>query len=121
MDNLEQLVNVVKRQAEIFLLDAYEFHPFGNYLDLKNNIVPALIHLDNDFPTVTEVIDHLMAFFDKVDYTAAIIAVNVTINKPTGSCDALQMRIVHAEKDDQIKYFKYLITGERVIFEQANL
>lgn len=120
-NNLEQLIDVVKQQAELFLLDAFEFYPFGSYISLENEIVPVGVSLENDFPTSAEVISSLEKYFSGIDYKAAIIAIDTKVNKGGELFDALQIRLMSRDSDIKTLYFKYLINDQQVQFAPITL
>ena len=47
MEREEILIKVIKQQAELFLLDAREFFPFGTCLGPHDEIIPIAAYMDD--------------------------------------------------------------------------
>jgi hypothetical protein len=121
MDNIERLINVSKTQAEVFLLDAGEFYPFGNYINKENKIVPVLINLENDMPQSQEVIEVLAKSFKSElinKYKMAAMATDVLLTVNNEKVDALQIIIFEAGKEIAEIYLKYIVNKNNIEFRK---
>lgn len=117
MTDQDRLITAIKEQAEIFILDAGEFYPFATYIDTDDKIVPLGVYLDNDFPSVKDVLDALDDHLEKLDFKAAIIAIDVRINRPNLTCNAVQMIIHIPGEDTRTSLLKYDVEAGKVVFE----
>ena len=119
MNELEKLINVSKTQAEVFLLDAGEFYPFGNYIDKEDKVKPLLIYLENDMPKSQEVIEVLEDSFQSGllnEYKMAAIATDVLMTVKGEKLDALQIRLFEDGKEVSEIYLKYIVNKDNVEF-----
>jgi hypothetical protein len=112
MDNYERLINVIKQQAEAFLLDAREFYPFGTYINSKNEVVPfsAYIEEANDRPESQPLIDMLergiRTRINSGDCITGALAYDVVRTKNHVKFDVMVIRIYENDKFIE-RYFKY--------------
>jgi len=120
---MDKVIHILKQQAEVFLLDAGEFYPFGTYINMQNKIIPVGTYSENDRPSSLDVIDLIeKAFKDNIqkgDCKVAAMAINVSIKENNKSCDAIEMRFFEADKEVYKKYFKYEIKENSVEFSSA--
>ena len=121
MEKEETLIKVIKQQAEIFLLDAREFFPFGTYIDNKNRVVPfsAYIEDENDRPESQPLIDMLeRGIRTRINNGECIIgalAYEVVMTKNYEKFDVMVIRIYENNKFVE-RYFKYDIYEDHVTF-----
>jgi hypothetical protein len=117
----DRLTQIIKQQAELFLLDSGEFFPFGSSIDADNQITPigAYIEDKNDKPASLDVINLLEKDIrDEIEsgrYILAAIAVDVLLRENGKSFDALQIRFFEIGKE-YTETFKYIIEKGRVRF-----
>lgn len=121
MDNYERLIHAIKQQAEIFLLDAREFFPFGSCVGRENEIIPIAAYIDDkdDRPESQQLIEMLENGINKGlttgDYITGALAFDSLINEDGKKYDAVMIRIF--ENDNMIeKHFKYFVHENRVEF-----
>ena len=121
MDREETLIKVIKQQAEIFLLAAREFFPFGTCLGPNDEIIPIAAYIDkkDDRPQSQPLIEMLENSLKKGlangDYIIGALAFDALINEKGRKYDAVIIRIF--EKDNMIeKHFKYFIHEDRIDF-----
>ncbi len=121
MENeIKRIVNIIKEQAETFLLMANEFYPFGAYINKKNSIIPLGAYLENDQPPSLEVmtllekaiVDHIQ----KGDCILGAIAIDVYVSFNDKKHDAIEIRFFEAGKDTYKRHYKYEITDKQVQF-----
>jgi len=119
--NKQRLSEIIKRQAEVFLLDAGEFFPFGSYIDIKGDIKPcsAYIETENDRPESVVLIKILEDFFIEGTKNGKIllgaIGIDVTLHKGGIKYDGIQIRFF--EKDNQsINTLNYTVYEHSVAF-----
>ena len=102
MENLERIVNVLKQQAEAFLLSAKEFYPFGTYINYDGEIVPVGAYLEGDFPPSLPLIDLLEKDFkqlvEKGAYAIAAIAIDVRLTENGIIYDGIEMRFLNRKR-----------------------
>jgi len=119
-ENVEKLVDVIKKQAKMFLLEAGEFYPFGSYINNKNEVVPVGASSGDDHPPSLELIDllekALKEHIQKGDCKLAAIAIDVAIKEHGRSFDAIEMRFLEANKVVNKKYYKYELKQHSVEF-----
>jgi hypothetical protein len=118
---IEKLVRVPKQQAEIFLLDAKEFYPFGTYINMKDEIVPVGAYTGEDeHPLSQDVIDLFeKGFIKKIqngECKIGAIALDIYINENSEKYDAIESRFFEHGKEVYKKYFRYSIKDMRVEF-----
>lgn len=121
MDNTEILIKVIKQQAEVFLLDAREFFPFGTYINSENKVVPFSAYIEDadDRPESQPLIDLLEKTIQtKINNREGVIgalAFDVFINDEQGRFDGMIIRII--ENDILVeRRFKYTIHENHVDF-----
>ncbi|BAU52601.1 hypothetical protein [Mucilaginibacter gotjawali] len=118
-----KLVEILKQQAELFLLDAGQFFPFGTYINMQNEIIPVGAYFENDQTSSAEVIELLEKalndHIEKRECQIAAIAIDVTIKENQVSYDAIELRFFEPEKEACNMYLKYTIKGSTVEFTQA--
>jgi len=116
----ERVIDVIKKQAKIFLLDAKEFYPFGTYINRENDIVPAAAHSASEFPASQELIDILERDFiegiKNDDYKIAVLATDISIKKNGLTRDGIEMRFFEPGKDVYSQYYTYTIKKDSVDF-----
>jgi len=118
----DRLIQIIKQQAEVFLLDAGEFFPFGSCIDSDNKIIPigAFIEHENDRPASLEVISLLESGMHKEleqgRYLCGAIAVDVLLKENEKTFDAMQIRFFEIGKE-YVETFKYIIEEGRVEFD----
>jgi hypothetical protein len=117
---LEQVINIVKKQAEAFLLDARGFYPFGTCINKTGDIVPVGAYWGNDNPSALQVIEFLESAFktglNNGDYRLAAIVVDVAVTEDDKIFDAVEIRFFELEKDPYKMRMKYKIKEESVDF-----
>jgi len=113
MKNADRLIKSIKDQAQIFLLDAGEFYPFGCCIDKMNQINSVGVYLENDNPSSSELIllleKNARTGVESGQYEIAVIVIDVTINENNVDHDAVELRFfeVSCEYTNYIKYFTY--------------
>lgn len=121
-ENIDKVINTLKLQAELFLLDAREFFPFGTYINEKDEIVPVGAYLENDRPPSLEVIELLEKAFNidikKGECKIAGIAIDITIKENNGRYDGIEMRFFEQDKEVYKRYLKYRIKENSVDFSE---
>jgi hypothetical protein len=124
-NNIEKLINGIKQQAEIFLLDAGEFFPFGSSIDINDNFIPigAYLNDENDRPESLPLIAILekgiREEIENGSYVIAAIAVDGLIKEGEQPFDVIQIRVFEADRT-YIILFKYIVEGENVKFIPAS-
>jgi hypothetical protein len=53
---VEKLTKMIEEQAQLFLLDAGEFYPFGSCINKKDQLKPIGVYFDVENPSSSEVI-----------------------------------------------------------------
>ena len=121
MDKIEILIKVIKEQAELFLLDAAEFFPFGTYINSKNEVVPFSAYIEdiNDRPQSQPLIDMLekgiKTRIKNGECIVGALAFDVLINENQQKFDAIMIRIYEGDNFVE-KYFKYYIHEQYIEF-----
>ena len=119
-ENIDKIINALKEQAELFLLDAGEFYPFGTYINKKGAVIPVGVYIENENAPPIEDINLIeMAFNDhlqKGDCKIAGLAVDVTVKENGEVYDAIEMRFYETNKEVFKRYFKYEIKESHVEF-----
>jgi hypothetical protein len=124
MDRIETLIRIIKQQAEVFLLDAGEFFPFGTYIGPEDNIVPFSVYIEdeNDRPESQPLIEMLQTSIKKKltkgECLAGALAYDIFIKENGEKFDAIMIHIFDANNDYE-KPFKYYINENHVEFVQA--
>lgn len=124
MEIIERLIEVIKQQAEVFLLDAGEFFPFGTYINNKNQIVPFSAYIEdiNDRPESQPLIDMLekgiQTRLKNGECVVGALAYDVLIHENQEKCDAVLIRIYDNDKFVE-RCFKYRIHEKNVDFFQT--
>ena len=117
---IEKLIDVLKPQAEVFLLDAKEFYPFGTYINMKDEIVPVGAYTGEEHPPSQDVIDLLERGFTKKlqneECKIGVIALDIYINEYNEKYDAIEVRFFEPGKEVYKKHFRYLIKDTCVEF-----
>jgi len=125
MDN-ERLIESIKQQAELFMLEIGAFYPFGTAIDSNYKIVPigAYIEDENDNPPSQELISLLEKGINieikNGRYIIGAVVLDVTIRKSTESFDAMQVRFYETNKT-YIKHFLYSIGTSKVEFTEIDV
>ena len=117
---IEKLARVLKQQAEIFLLDAKEFYPFGTYINAKDEIVPVGAYVGEEHPPSQDVIDLLERGVTKKmqnrECKMGAIALDIYINENNEKHNAIEIRFFEPGKEVYKKHFRYLIKDTCVEF-----
>jgi hypothetical protein len=119
MPTLEKLIDAIKCQAEIFLLDAGEFYPFGTYIDNNNCVIPVGSYSESDMPESQELIDLFDKYFkceSVKNYKLAALALDVLLKTNGVKVDALEIRLYEAGKEVSRIHLKYIINKHNVEF-----
>ncbi|WP_426670939.1 hypothetical protein ACPPVU_06840 [Mucilaginibacter sp. McL0603] len=121
MENTEILVKVIKQQAEVFLLDAGEFFPFGTCIGKDNAIIPiaACIEDENDRPESEPLIEmlenNIKSGLANEHFIIGALAYDVFLHENQEKFDAIVICIY--ENDNFVKtHFKYSIHESHVEF-----
>lgn len=119
-NNEERIISIIQKQAEVFLLQAKEFFPFGTYINVDNKIVPVGAYFENDRTPSQEIIDLLEKGFrdhlGKGECKIAAIAIDILIRKMDEVYDGMEIRFYEPNKDMHRKLFRYLIKESSVEF-----
>ena len=115
-----ELIDTIKKQAKVFLLDAGEFYPFGTCINKDNEIIPIGAYLETENPSTIEVINLLEEAFkqglNKGVYLLSALVIDVAIKENNESIDALEIRFFEPNRDLYKMYFKYIINDGSVTF-----
>lgn len=120
-DNSGILVKVIKQQAEVFLLNAREFFPFGTYINSKNEIVPFSAYIEdvNDRPKSQPLIDMLergiRTRLDNGECIIGALAFEIVLTENQQKFDAMLIRIFENDNITE-KVFKLYIHEKHVEF-----
>jgi hypothetical protein len=120
-NNTERLINGIKQQAEIFLLDAGEFFPFGSGIDVNDNFIPIVAYLNDEndrpesFPLIALLEKGIRKEMENGTYVIAAIAVDGLIKEGEQSFDVIQIQVFEADRT-YIILFKYFVEEESVEF-----
>jgi hypothetical protein len=121
MESMEVLVKVIKQQAEVFLLDAGEFFPFGTCIGKDNAIMPIAVYIEdeNDRPEskpMMEILENnIKNGLVNGDYMIGALAYDVFVHENEEKFDAIVVRIY--ENDNFVETpFKYRIYENHVEF-----
>lgn len=117
------LIKICTDQAKYFLNDAGEFFPFGLGLDQKKEFHPIGVHLENEHPDSSKVLDILVqninAAIDNRKYQLAGICtdviVNRTIDNATKKCNAIEIKIIKSTSKESILYVPYEIQENKLV------
>ena len=115
------LINWIKQQAEVFLLDAGEFFPFGTYINKNNKVVPCSAYIEdvNDRPESLPLIKMLEDFYKKGlesgNVLIGAIAIDVVLNERGEKHDGLQIRFFE-NGSESTETLKYVISDDHVDF-----
>jgi hypothetical protein len=119
----DQVVEILKQQATLFLLDAGEFYPFGTCLNHSDNVVPVGVYFENDHPSSQEAIESLekglIQGVQNGNYKIAALAIDITIIENSTACDAIEIRFFEPDKEVYQKYFKYVVKDDTVEFNET--
>lgn len=121
MNGHQQLISIVKQQAEIFLLEEGDFYPFGTYLTHSGEIVPvsAFIEEEDDRPNSNKIISLLEKASDQKlisgECSAFAIATDVAINEGGVKYDAVQIRIKEQNNSKEL-FLKYQLNETSITF-----
>ena len=121
MDNDQILLNVIKQQAKIFLLDAGEFFPFATCIDKENKIIPTAAYLEdeNDRPESQPLIDMLEGSLKRGlnsgEYSIGAVAFDVLLTENGEKYDGIAIRIYEVDAFTE-HIFKYYIYENHVEF-----
>lgn len=124
-DNAKKLVEVIKEQAELSLLDAAEFFPFGAYINLAGDIVPlaAYIEDDDDQPPSAQLTEILESYLnDNIGkYQIGAIAVDVLVYKGDIKVDALRVQFFYSSGEQDTFFYRYVIGEGNVDFTELTV
>ncbi|HEY4325720.1 MAG TPA: hypothetical protein VGN20_17120 [Mucilaginibacter sp.] len=124
-ENIDRLIEILKEQAQVFLLDAKEFYPFGTCINKENEIVPVSAYWENDNPPSQPLIDLLEKHFkqgiENGDYKIAGIAIDGLQRENNFTYDIIEIRFFETDKEVYKKYFKYEIKEHSVEFFENSL
>jgi hypothetical protein len=121
MNSQEALISIIKQQAEIFLLDAQEFFPFGTCIGHDKEIIPiaAYIEDENDRPKSDPLIDTLESSIkrglESGHYKIGALAFDAYIHEGGQKFDGIIVRIYQSDIIEEIQ-FKYYIHKDYVEF-----
>lgn len=119
-ENIDKLITILKEQAQVFLLDAKEFFPFGTYINKEDKIVPVGAYLGSDYSPSLMLIDLLEKDFKQGimndDYKIAGIAIDCSLRENNSSFDIIEIRLFEADKEVYNRHFKYEIKEHSVDF-----
>jgi len=119
--NEERLINGIIQQAEVFLLDAGEFFPFGSSIDVNNRFIPIGDYLNDkderpeSLPLIALLEKGIKNELENKRYIIAAIAVDGLIKESGRSFDVIQIRFFEAERTYNI-LFQYFVEGKKVKF-----
>ncbi|QEH41137.1 hypothetical protein [Chitinophaga sp. XS-30] len=95
--NIENLIGILKKQAEVFLEDADEFYPFGAAFNRAGDVRPMGVFLENDHPQSVEVSGLLEKAIDQGlsngDYEVAAICLDVFLSSGNNKISAMEVRM----------------------------
>lgn len=117
----EVLISLIKQQAEVFLLDAGEFFPFGVAISNAGEAIPlaAYIEDENDIPNSTALIallkDTIEQNIASNKYQAAAIGVDVILRENGEEFDAIQIQIFE-KTASYYQNLKYTLNENNVYF-----
>jgi len=115
----EKIINIVLQQAELFLLDANEFYPFGTCVNKKDEIIPVGAYLGGDHPESQALIDLLEKDFkegiETGNYKIAALAIDILIRKGNERYDGIEMRFFEP-KGISKRVYEYTIKEHSVEF-----
>jgi len=110
--NIEKLIEIIKEQVQMFLLDSGEFYPFGTCIDSENHIIPVSANLEDDHPSSLELISVLETDFRESvknnKYLVAVLVIDVTIKEENTSYDAIELRFFEPNAVEKKQYIKYI-------------
>jgi hypothetical protein len=115
------LIDAIKKQAELFLLDAGEFFPFATAIGQRNEVIPigAYIEDENDRPQSQQLIDLLEKGIKKEiaegRYLIAALAYDAFIYEGEQKFDVIIISFYESDSFVE-KYFKYHIHKDYVEF-----
>jgi len=119
----EKLVQIIKIQAEAFLLDAGEFYPFGTYIGENGEIVPISTYLGDDYPASLDLIEFLeKALKEKLAngcIRIAAIAIDILIREDIKAYDAIEIRFYANDNFFDKRKIRYEIQENLVHFFES--
>jgi hypothetical protein len=114
------VIDIVLKQAKVFLEDAGEFFPFGAAITDGNEIVTVGVKLDDEHPRVNEVLDYLTSGINNAlqngRYIFAALGVNVTLTRNEKKHDALEIQLMKLKMDTKKVYYAYEKYGDVYTF-----
>lgn len=120
MTDVEKLINILKGQAQEFLLEQGEFYPFGTYVNNDGVIKPIAAWSGNDTPPSSELIKILENYIENAlsnkGYRAAAVVIDVYTRENGKRYNALELRLYEFNKEPYMRYFKYNIDGNHIVF-----
>lgn len=118
---IEKLVDLIKQQAKIFLLDAGEFYAFGTAISNSDQIIPLAVYVANepDKPESAPLIEllsaHIYQGIANNEYKAAAIGIDVIIKEHGERFDAIQIQIFD-RAGSSFQIVKYILSETGVSF-----
>lgn len=93
----QQLIEILKEHAAVFLNDADEFYPFGVAIGREREIKSIGVYLENEHPESEDVLAVLEGTIDKNlsngEYRMAVIGLDVYLSSANGKTFAVEVRI----------------------------
>jgi hypothetical protein len=124
------VIDIILKQAKLFLLENGAFYPFGTILTCQGEIKPVSGYFEIEHPDPSDIIVFLHNVFeDKMNNSIckfAIICidifVNQTINGESIKRDAIELRILSENKEWNKYYIPYFRTKNNdIIFSELSL
>lgn len=117
MTTLDKLIDAIKSQAEIFLLDAGEFYPYGTYIDEQGSVIPVGVGSEIEMPESHILMDTLEKYFkSRHDYKLGALAADASLTIKGEKKDAIQIRLFELGEEVTTLYYKYIINKDKVEF-----
>jgi hypothetical protein len=121
MDKVETLIRYIKLQAEVFLLNAQEFFPYGTGIGKDNNIISIAAYIEdvNDRPESAPLIEmlerNIKIGIAKGDFLIGALAYDIFITENEEKFDAIMICIYENDNFEK-RHFKYYIHDSYVEF-----
>ncbi len=121
MENREVLIEIIKEQVRLFLLDSGGFFPFGTCIDKQYDIKPlsAYVEDESDSPTSLSLVNLLEKHIKNElligNCLLGAIVIDVALKESAESIDAVELRFFTIDKMDTLN-LKYKITKDSVDF-----
>ena len=118
--NLEKIVDYIKSQSEVFLLELGAFYPFGCAINKKDEVIPLGAYLGGENPSALDLIylleNSINEKLNDGEYSIAVIAVDVTIKEGNMDIDAIEVSVFEKNKQQDKRYIKYKIKDRSIEF-----